>query len=76
MKGLRGKKGVVIPADNVQDLNLKDEIIEAIKTGKFEIYAASKIEEVCEFMMEKPFQEIARRVREKLKQFHSLSREA
>ncbi len=76
MKGLRGKKGVVIPADNVQDLNLKDKVIDAIKAGKFEIYAASTIEEVCEFMMGKPFQEIARRVGEKLRQFHSLSKEA
>ncbi len=75
MKGLRGKKGVVIPADNVQDLNLKDEVVEAIKTGKFEIYAASKIEEVCEFMMEKPFGEISRRVEKNLRMFYSLSKE-
>ncbi len=75
MKGLRGKKGVVIPADNLHDLNLKDEVLQAVRAGKFEIHTAQNIEEVAEFMMERPFEEIRKRATEKLRRFYSLSRE-
>jgi len=75
MKGLRGKKGVVIPADNLLDLNLRDEVLHAVREGKFEIHTAQNIEEVAEFMMGRPFEEIRKRATEKLRRFYSLSRE-
>ena len=44
-KGLTGIQGAMIPASNVQNLMLKEEIVEAAKAGKFRIYPVSTIDE-------------------------------
>lgn len=49
-RGLTGEQGVIIPKDNVVHLMLKDEVIEAVKAGKFHIYAVSTIEEALELL--------------------------
>ena len=49
-KGLSGKQGVMIPASNVQNLMLKEEILEAAKNGKFSIYTVSTIDEGIEVL--------------------------
>ncbi|MEM2339637.1 MAG: AAA family ATPase, partial [Nitrososphaerales archaeon] len=49
-KGLKGDEGVIIPESNVQNLMLKDEIIEAVKLGKFHIYSISTIDEGIELL--------------------------
>ena len=48
--GLSGQQGVMIPESNVQNLMLKEEIIEAVKAGKFNIYSAKTIDEGIEFL--------------------------
>jgi lon-related putative ATP-dependent protease len=42
---LNGKQGVIIPASNVQNLMLDDEIVAAVENKKFHIWAINKIEE-------------------------------
>jgi lon-related putative ATP-dependent protease len=49
-KGLTGRQGAMIPASNVQNLMLKDEILEAAKEGKFTIYPVSTIDEGIEVL--------------------------
>ncbi|MBT8507574.1 ATP-dependent protease [Methanomicrobiaceae archaeon CYW5] len=49
-KGLTGRQGAMIPASNVQNLMLKDEIIEAGKEGKFTIYPVATIDEGIEVL--------------------------
>jgi lon-related putative ATP-dependent protease len=49
-KGLTGHQGALIPASNVQNLMLKEEIIEAAKEGKFTIYPVQTIEEGIEIL--------------------------
>ena len=49
-KGLTGQQGAMIPASNVQNLMLKEEILEAAKAGKFSIYPARTIDEGIEFL--------------------------
>ncbi len=44
-KGLSGKQGVMIPQSNVQNLMLKEEVVEAVKQGKFHIYSVKTIDE-------------------------------
>ena len=44
-EGLTGRQGVMIPESNVQNLMLKEEIVEAVKAGKFQIYSAKTIDE-------------------------------
>ncbi len=50
-RGLTGKEGVIIPATNVQDLMLKDEVVEAVREKQFSIYAVSKVEEALELLL-------------------------
>ncbi|MGE4194946.1 MAG: Lon protease family protein [Pseudodesulfovibrio sp.] len=42
---LTGRQGVILPADNVVNLMLKDEIVEAVDQGKFHIFPVTTIEE-------------------------------
>lgn len=50
MRGLDGSHGVIIPIQNVMNLNLNDEVVEAVKNKKFHIYAISNIEEGIEIL--------------------------
>ncbi|MDW7668284.1 MAG: ATP-binding protein [Bacillota bacterium] len=50
IKGFNGEQGVIIPKQNVNDLMLKEEVIEAVKEGKFHIYAVETIEEGIEIL--------------------------
>jgi lon-related putative ATP-dependent protease len=49
-KGLTGKQGVMIPASNVQNLMLKEEILDAAKKGKFALYSVNTIDEGIEVL--------------------------
>lgn len=53
-KGLTGDQGVIIPARNVKDLVLRDEVIQAAKKKKFHIYPVEKIEDGIEILTGKP----------------------
>ncbi|MEO0206855.1 MAG: ATP-binding protein [candidate division WOR-3 bacterium] len=44
-KGLTGNQGVIIPQRNVNDLMLKQEIVDAVKRRKFHIFAIKTIDE-------------------------------
>jgi lon-related putative ATP-dependent protease len=48
LKGLTGQQGVMIPESNVQNLMLKEEVVEAVKAGKFNIYSVKTIDEGIE----------------------------
>jgi lon-related putative ATP-dependent protease len=50
LKGLTGTQGVLIPAENVEDLMLRDEVIEAVAKGKFHIYPVATIEQGIEIL--------------------------
>ncbi len=50
MRGLNGNHGVIIPIQNVKNLNLSDEVIEAVKQGEFHIYSVSTIDEGIEIL--------------------------
>ena len=49
-KGLTGKQGVIIPRKNVKHLMLNEEVIEAVKEGKFHIWAVETIDEGIEIL--------------------------
>jgi lon-related putative ATP-dependent protease len=49
-KGLTGKQGALIPASNVQNLMLKEEMVEAVKEGNFHIFPVHTIEEGIEIL--------------------------
>jgi predicted ATP-dependent protease len=47
-KGLTGQQGVIIPESNVQNLMLKEEVVDAVKEGKFHLYPVKTIDEGIE----------------------------
>ena len=49
-KGLTGKQGVLIPKSNVQNLMLKEEVVEAVQNGKFHIYSIENVKEGIEIL--------------------------
>lgn len=80
-RGLTGKQGVVIPESNVNDLVLKDDVIEAVKNGMFHIYSISTIDEGIELLLgteagvmdengDYPPESVHGRVMDKLKKFN------
>jgi lon-related putative ATP-dependent protease len=44
-KGLTGDQGVLIPENNIKHLMLREEVVEAVREGRFHIYAVSTIDE-------------------------------
>ena len=50
VRGLDGSHGVMIPVQNVDNLQLSDEVIQAVKDKKFHIYSISTIEEGIEVL--------------------------
>jgi predicted ATP-dependent protease len=49
-KGLTGRQGVMMPKENVEDLMLRDDVIDSIACGKFQILAISTVEEGIEIL--------------------------
>lgn len=49
-KGLTGDQGVMIPRSNLRNLMLKDEVVEAVREGKFHIWSVETVEEGIEIL--------------------------
>ena len=87
LRGLNGQHGVIIPYQNIKNLVLNDEVIEACKEGKFNVYAVKTIDEGIEILTGKkagtkkengkyPAGTINYLVYEKLKKFSKIASEA
>ena len=50
MRGLDGSHGVMIPVQNINNLQLSDEVVDAVKNKQFHIYAVSTIDEGIEVL--------------------------
>jgi lon-related putative ATP-dependent protease len=49
-RGLDKKQGVIIPFQNVKDLMLKDEVVEAVENKLFHLYAIKTVDEAIEIL--------------------------
>jgi lon-related putative ATP-dependent protease len=49
-RGLNGEQGVLIPGANVRHLMLREDVVEAVKAGKFHIYPVSHVDEAIELL--------------------------
>ncbi len=49
-RGLTGDQGVIIPASNVGDLMLRADIVQACRDDKFQVYAATSVDEAIELL--------------------------
>ncbi len=50
LRGLTGEQGVMIPYQNIKNLNLNDDVIKAVKDGMFHIYGIKNIDEGIELL--------------------------
>ena len=57
-KGLNGENGVLIPYQNIKNLTLSNEVIDAVKEGKFHIYPVASIDEGIEILTGMPAGEL------------------
>ncbi len=51
LSGLSGNQGVIIPKSNLQNVNLRDDVVEAVKKKKFHVWAIKTIDEGLEILM-------------------------
>jgi predicted ATP-dependent protease len=49
-QGLTGAQGVIVPATNVRNLMLADEVVEAVRAGRFHVWAVRTIDEGIELL--------------------------
>jgi lon-related putative ATP-dependent protease len=50
LKGLTGEQGVMVPAQNVKNLMLKPEVVEAVSEGRFHVWAVSHVDQAVEVL--------------------------
>ncbi len=74
-KGLTGSQGVLVPVGNVKNLMLHTDVVEAVKSGNFSIYAVATIDEGIEVLTDSPAQEIHDKVEARLLNFAELRRD-
>jgi len=71
-RGLTGTQGVIIPQQNIKDLVLNNEVIAAVKAGKFHIYAISHVDEGIEILTNRKAGNKAKNGRYEINSVHSL----
>ena len=49
-QGLTGEQGVIIPAQNVKNLMLREDVVKAAEEGQFHVYAIRTIDEGIEIL--------------------------
>jgi lon-related putative ATP-dependent protease len=49
-RGLTGKQGVIIPARNTKHLALRRDVVQAVESGKFTVYAVNTMDEAIELL--------------------------
>ena len=54
LHGLTGEQGVIIPAQNVQHLMLRQDVIDAVAVGRFHLHAVQSIEDALALLMDRP----------------------
>ena len=50
LRGLTGDQGIMMPHQNIKNLNLNDDVIKAVKDGMFHIYAIKNVDEGIELL--------------------------
>lgn len=68
IKGLTGRQGVIIPYRNKENLMLREEVVEAVREGKFHIYAIRTIDEGLEILTGLPPERFHERVESRLRE--------
>jgi predicted ATP-dependent protease len=74
-QGLTGEQGVVIPRSNLSNLTLSREVLEAVRRGRFHLYAVGTVDEAIELLTGRRaegFGGVHEKVRQSLERFRDL----
>jgi lon-related putative ATP-dependent protease len=66
VKGFTGEQGVMIPVQNIRNLMLRQDVVEAVRQGTFHIHSVASIDEGIEILTGVPAREIDIKVHERL----------
>ncbi|PMP96040.1 MAG: peptidase S16, partial [Thermodesulfobacterium geofontis] len=70
-----GEQGVIVPAKNLDNILLDDEVLEDIKNGKFHIYTVETIDDIIEILTGYKPEKFHKEVAKGLKKLYQLSKE-
>ena len=73
-RGLSGSQGVVIPAANAVHLMLRQDVLDAVKAGTFQVYSADTIDTALELLTGQSAASIDRLVLARLEELDELAR--
>jgi predicted ATP-dependent protease len=85
-RGLTSGQGVIIPTANVKNLMLKEEVVEAVRAGRFHVWAIGRLDEGIGLLMDRdagersedgtfPEGTVHRLVQDRLRQYAERARE-
>lgn len=66
IKGLTGDQGVIIPAQNVRQLMLQEDVLAAVKAKQFHIWAVSQVEEALQLLLGLPVSKVYEKINTRL----------
>ncbi|NLI98374.1 AAA family ATPase [bacterium] len=69
-KGLTSNQGVMIPESNLENLMLKEEVVDAVRKGEFHIWTVGSIEEGIEILTGVPAKTVFAKVESRLKEMN------
>ena len=72
---MSGTQGVLIPGANIVHLMLRQDVLDAVDTGTFHIYAADNIDTALELLTGYTAQSIDEAVLARVEELHELSRQ-
>jgi predicted ATP-dependent protease len=53
-RGLTGDQGVLVPRSNAKNLMLRPDVVEAVRAGRFAVYAIDHVDDAIELLTGKP----------------------
>lgn len=68
-RGLTGTQGVIIPQTNIHNLMLNDEVVQAVRDGKFHLYAVETVDEGIAILTDQETEAVHQAVDARLRQF-------
>ena len=73
-RGLTGAQGVLIPQSNVKNLMLREDVVEAVREGKFHVHAVSTVDDGISLLTGLPAPDVHARVAERLSRYAEKAR--
>jgi lon-related putative ATP-dependent protease len=75
-RGFTGSQGVLLPATNRRNLNLRDDVLDAVRQGRFHLWTAATVDEALQLLTGQSEDEVHAAVAGKLEQYAEILKRA